>query len=94
MSRLINDLHRAISDVIIDPRDESAYTKCDETCQEIWQWCQMLGVTPWRYCLDRYCSCKLMLSEWEPDTLPGLPGGRAGQGVGVGWSGVPDRINR
>lgn len=72
MTRLMSDLHRAIADIIIDPRDERAYEQADDRCQEIWQWSTTMGVTPWRYCLDRYCSCKMMLSEWEPDMLPGM----------------------
>lgn len=70
--RLINSLHSLISDIIIDPRDENAYHRADDICQEIWQWCTSIDTTPWSLCLDRYCSCKLMLSEWEPQALPGL----------------------
>lgn len=72
MSTLMAALHRSIEAIIIDPRDAGEYARADETCQEIWQWSTLMGITPWRYCLDRYCSCKLMLSEWEPDVLPGL----------------------
>lgn len=72
MSRLLTTLHQAISDIIIDPLDTSSYAKADDTCQAIWQWCTSFGITPWSYCLDRYCSCKVMLSEWEPDQLPGV----------------------
>lgn len=70
MTALINALHRAISDIIIDPLDQRAYDTADDTCQAIWQWCTTMGYTPWKFCMDRYCSCKVMLSEWEPQTLP------------------------
>jgi len=82
MSTLIAALHRSIEDIIIDPRDYREYERADNICAEIWQWSTTMGITPWSYCLDRYCSCKMMLSEWEPDVLPGLtqgpirPGGR------------------
>lgn len=72
MARLITDLHSAISRCIEDPRDERPYHDADDLCQAIWQWSTTMQVTPWRYCLDRYCSCKIMLREWEPDPLPGL----------------------
>ena len=79
MTALINALHTAISDIIVDPTDSRAYERADDTCQEIWQWCTSMGYTPWKFCLDRYCSCKVMLSEWEPQTLPfDTGGGRSG----------------
>lgn len=72
MARLITDLHNSIERCISDPSDERPYNDADDLCQSIWQWSTTMGVTPWRYCLDRYCSCKIMLREWEPDRLPGL----------------------
>lgn len=83
MARLIADLHRAILDCITDPRLEEPYSRADDLCQAIWQWSTTFNVTPWRYCLDRYCSCKIMLREWEPDALPGLDHVR-GQGDPAG----------
>jgi hypothetical protein len=70
MRALMTALHASIADIIIDPRDTRQYERCDDLCQEIWQWATLMGHNPWGYCLDRYCSCKLMLSEWEPQTLP------------------------
>lgn len=80
MSRLMEALHQSISDLIIDPRDAREYERADDLCQEIWRWCTTMGYTPWKFCMDRYCSCKLMLSEWEPDLLPGPWGARRGAG--------------
>lgn len=78
MRKLIADLHQCIADIIIDPRDTRQYEKADDICQEVWQWASTMGINPWGYCLDRYCSCKMMLSEWEPDPLP-LLWGREGE---------------
>jgi len=67
---MMTDLHAAIARCIEDPRDERPYLEADELCQSIWQWATLMGTTPWRYCWDRYCSCKIMLREWQPETLP------------------------
>lgn len=83
IERLMTSLHDEISSLIIDPRDSRAFERCDDLCQEIWQSSLEASITPWRLCLDRYCSCKLMLSEWEPEPLPGL--GLRGPSEPWGW---------
>lgn len=83
MARLISDLHSAVARCIEDPRDERPYNDADDLCQSIWQWAQAMGVTPWRYCGDRYCSCKIMLREWEPAPLPLDWPQQAGPAVGL-----------
>lgn len=70
MRYLNSELHRLLGDVIMDPSDNDSYSRIDSIAYVIWEYCTVNAVTPWGWCLDRYCSCKLVLSEHEPDVLP------------------------
>lgn len=68
----MSEIHRLLGDIILDPSNNAAYERIDFHAREIWMWCITNGETPWGWCLDRYCSCKLVLAEHEPEHLPGL----------------------
>jgi hypothetical protein len=66
-------IHAVLESIILDPTDNDLYADLDHYCYLVWEWCLLTGHLPWGWCADRYCSCKVALSEHEPDTLPGLP---------------------
>lgn len=70
ITNLIAEMHALFTQIILDPTDEKPFHRVDDICQEIWQECIMHQMEPWQFCLDRYCSCKVALSEWEPERLP------------------------
>ena len=63
-------IHAVLESIILDPTDPALYEDLDHYCYLVWEWCLITGRTPWGWCADRYCSCKVALSEHEPDTLP------------------------
>lgn len=65
-------LHEALGAIIVNPLEDANYETVDLMCYRIWEWCTTNGRTPWGWCWDRYCACKVALSEHEPDTLPEL----------------------
>lgn len=67
---MIASIHRTLERIILDPLDARAYEVLDVTADLLWQRALSLGDAPWRYCLDRYCGCKVTLAEHEPDPLP------------------------
>ena len=72
MRLLMSEVHRLLGEIILDPSDNAKYERLDEIAYVIWEWCVTHGTQPWGWCLDRYCSCKLVLAEHEPDPLPGM----------------------
>ena len=70
MTLLMSELHRLLGEIILDPSDNSLYERVDSIAYVVWEWCLSNGAQPWGWCLDRYCSCKLVLAEHEPPTLP------------------------
>lgn len=71
MRAAMRSLHACFAAMILDPLDKQAYEDADTLCWQIWEYCLNNGTSPWAWCLDRYCSCKVALSEHEPDRLPG-----------------------
>lgn len=65
-------LHDDLVAAILEPTDHRIREAIDEDAATVWATCQALGFTPWRYCGDRYCDCKIVLHEHEPPALPGL----------------------
>lgn len=64
-------IHAVLESIILDPTDDHLYAELDARCYLVWEWCITHGKTPWGWCPDRYCACKVALSEHEPDTLDG-----------------------
>lgn len=58
---------------ILEPTDHRIREAISEDAAVVWHTALAAGTTPWRYCLDRYCDCKIVLKEAEPEPLPGLP---------------------
>lgn len=69
---LMQILHDDLTAAILEPLDHRIREAISEDAVVVWATCQAAGLTPWRYCLDRYCDCKIVLHEHEPPTLPGL----------------------
>lgn len=65
-------LHEDLACKILEPTAHRIDEAIEETALEVWVTCQIGGLTPWPYCLDRYCDCKVVLLELRPPTLPGL----------------------
>lgn len=65
-------LHEDLACKILEPSAHRIDEAITETALEVWVTCQIGGLTPWRYCLDRYCDCKIVLLENRPEPLPGL----------------------
>lgn len=71
---LMQILHDDLCAAILEPLDHRIREAISEDAIVVWATCQAAGLTPWRYCLDRYCDCKIVLHEHEPPALPGLEG--------------------
>mgnify|MGYP006998891352 CR=1 FL=1 len=69
---LMQILHDDLTAAILEPLDHRIREAISEDAIVVWTTCQAAGLTPWRYCLDRYCDCKIVLHEHEPPKLPGL----------------------
>lgn len=69
---LMQRLHEDLAARILEPTDHRLAQAVEDDVLEVWVTCQIGGLTPWRYCLDRYCDCKIVLLEGRPESLPGL----------------------
>lgn len=69
---LMQVLHDDLCAAILEPTDHRIREAISEDAIVVWHTCLAAGLTPWRYCQDRYCDCKIVLHEHEPPALPGL----------------------
>ena len=67
----VANLHSLMASRWLEPNIPSYDEEIDAMCAAAWEIGTVLKRSP-HLCLDRYCECHWLLSQWEPETLPGL----------------------